>query len=198
MTDIEGTTRDILKETLDFGIPVTLIDTAGIRNDNVSKVEEIGIEYSKQSIKDADLVLFLYDINDGMTQKDEEIFELIKDKKYIKIANKADLNDIDTEDFKISALTKSGIEQLTEKIKSLVCDINPENLEYSTNFRQQNCLEKAKEHLFHALAEAKNRQLQDLISIDVKSALLSLEELTGEVITDDILNNIFENFCIGK
>lgn len=198
VTDIEGTTRDILKETLDFGIPVTLIDTAGIRNDNVSKVEEIGIEYSKQSIKDADLVLFLYDINDGMTQKDEEIFELIKDKKYIKIANKADLNDIDTEDFKISALTKSGIEQLTEKIKSLVCDINPENLEYSTNFRQQNCLEKAKEHLFHALAEAKNRQLQDLISIDVKSALLSLEELTGEVITDDILNNIFENFCIGK
>lgn len=133
-----------------------------------------------------------------MTEKDNEIWSLVKEKKNIRIANKSDLKDIKTNDIKISTLTKSGIKELTSKIKSIVCDINPENLEYSTNLRQQNCLETAKNYLYHALKEAQNHQLQDLISIDVKSALLSLEELTGEVITDDILNNIFDNFCIGK
>ena len=199
VTDIAGTTRDVIKETLDFGIPVTLIDTAGIRDDKeVSKVEEIGIEYSKQSIDEADLCLFLYDASAGITDEDLAIWDLVKDKKHIKIANKSDLADIKTDDIKISTKTKTGIEELEKKIKEGVCDINPETLEFSTNLRQQNCLEQAKTALLNALEGAKRGELQDMISIDVKSALLALDEITGEVITDDILNNIFDNFCIGK
>jgi len=199
VTDIAGTTRDVLKETLDFGIPVTLIDTAGIRDDEeISKVEEIGIEYSKQSLDEADLVLFLYDLSEGMTDSDNIIWDLVKNKNNIRIANKSDLTDKNTPDLKISTKTKMGIEVLKSKIKEKVCDINPETLEFSTNQRQQDCLRQAKSALTMALDGAKRGELQDMISIDLKSALLALDEITGEVITDDILNNIFDNFCIGK
>ena len=93
VTDIAGTTRDVLKETLDLGIPVTLVDTAGIHgvNEKENKVEAIGVEYSKQSIDEADLILFVYDAQSGMDKEDKEIFKLIKDKNYIVIANKSDL-----------------------------------------------------------------------------------------------------------
>ncbi len=199
VTDIAGTTRDVLKETLDFGIPVTLVDTAGIRDDEeVSKVEEIGIEYSKQSLSDADLVLFMYDASKGMTEEDKAIWELVKDKKNIRIASKSDLANIDTDDLKISTKTGEGIDELKTKIKEAVCDVNPENLEFSTNQRQQDCLRKARESLVMSLDGAKRGELQDMISIDLKSALLALDEITGEVITDEILNNIFDHFCIGK
>ena len=161
-------------------------------------MEEIGIEYSKQSLDEADLVLFLYDASTGMNDDDKTIWELVKNKKNIRIANKSDLSDIETDDLKISTKTKKGIEELKEKIKNIVCDVNPETLEFTTNLRQQNCLEQAKTSLLIALDGAERGELQDLISIDVKSALLALDEITGEVITDDILNNIFDNFCIGK
>lgn len=199
VTDIAGTTRDVLKETLDFGIPVTLIDTAGIREEEgISKVEEIGIEYSKQSLDEANLVLFLYDSSVGITEEDSKIFELVKNKTHIKLANKSDLCNTSCEDFMISTKTGAGIEDLKTQIKNAVCDINPENLEFSTNMRQQDCLSQARESLLTAIEASERGELQDLISIDVKAALLALNELTGEVITDDILNNIFENFCIGK
>ncbi len=200
VTDIAGTTRDVLKETLDFGVPITLVDTAGIRDDDsVSKVEEIGIEYSKQSLDEADLVLFVYDASEGITEDDEIIWSLAKTKNNIRIANKCDLTQIRTSDAHyISAKTNEGIDNIKDLIKSKVCDINPETLEFVTNTRQQECLRLAKESLEIALSASKNQELQDLISIDVKSALLSLDEFTGEVITDDILNNIFDNFCIGK
>lgn len=199
VTDIAGTTRDVLKETLDFGIPVTLIDTAGIREEEgISKVEEIGIEYSKQSLDEANLVLFLYDASVGMTDEDLKIFELVKDKKHIKLANKSDLCTAPCEDFMISTKTGAGIDELKTQIKSIVCDVNPESLEFSTNMRQQDCLSQARESLLTAIEASERGELQDLISIDIKAALLALNELTGEVITDDILNNIFENFCIGK
>ena len=200
VTDIAGTTRDVLKESLDFGIPVTLVDTAGIREDeSVSKVEEIGIEYSKQSLDEADLVLFVYDASEKMTDEDNTIWDLVKFKNNIRIANKCDLTSIRTSDAHyISAKTKEGIDDIRELIKSKVCEINPESLEFVTNNRQQDCLRKAKESLEIALEASDNMELQDLISIDVKAALLALDELTGEVVTDEVLNNIFDNFCIGK
>lgn len=201
VTDIAGTTRDLITETLDFdGIPVTLIDTAGIRDNlDVEKVEEIGIEYSKQSAQEADLILFLYDSSIGMNQDDEKILDLIKDKTYIKIANKADLSaEADKSALNISTLTKQGFNELKQEIKSHVIEKSIEDTEFITNNRQQDCLEKSKQSLHHALLAAQICELQDLISIDVKSALLFLDEITGEVITDDILNNIFNNFCIGK
>ena len=201
VTDIAGTTRDILKETLDLGIPVTLVDTAGIRgiNEEKDKVESIGIEYSKQSLNDADLVLFVYDASQGVNDGDKAILDLIKDKNYITVANKADLIEKrDADALYISALTGEGVNELKQMLTSKVCDVEPENLEFVTNSRQQVCLNRAKNSIEQALTAAKIHELQDLISIDVKSAILALDELTGELITDDILDNIFEHFCIGK
>lgn len=202
VTDIAGTTRDILTETLDFdGIPVTLIDTAGIRETSkVGKVEEIGIEFSKQSAEEADLILFLYDASAGINEDDKVILDLIQDKNYIMVANKADLSVVSTDKsaLLLSTVTKQGFEELKQKIKDFVGQKSIEDTEFITNNRQQDCLEKSKESLQQALLAAQLSELQDLISIDVKSALLYLDEITGEVITDDILNNIFDNFCIGK
>ena len=199
VTDIAGTTRDVLRETLDLGIPVMLIDTAGIREGGVNKVEEIGIEYSKQSLNEADLVLFVYDAKEGMQKEDEEIYNLVKNKNHIMIANKADL--VSTKDDKalyITALNGDGVSELKSYLTKKVCDVEPDDLEFVTNIRQQDCLTRARASLEQALHSSQMNELQDLISIDVKSALLALDELTGELITDDILNNIFDNFCIGK
>lgn len=201
VTDIAGTTRDVLKETLDLGIPVTLIDTAGIREDGekINKVEQIGIEYSKQSIEEADLVLFIYDSTQGIQEEDEEIYNLVKDKNHIRIANKCDLvNDKISDSIYLSAQTGEGIKELKQLLTQKVCDIEPDDLEFVTNTRQQACLKRARTSLDQALLGANIHELQDLISIDVKASLLALDELTGELITDDILDNIFDHFCIGK
>lgn len=199
VTDIAGTTRDVLKETLDLGIPVTLVDTAGIREESDNKVEAIGIEYSKQSLNEADLVIFVYDSSQGLKQEDNEIYDLVKDKNHIIIANKCDLiKERDSEKVYLSALTGEGVNELKQTLTQKVCDIEPDNLEFVTNSRQQDCLNRAKSSIEQALLAAQIRELQDLISIDVKSAILALDELTGELITDEILDNIFEHFCIGK
>ena len=198
VTDVAGTTRDVLRESLDLGIPVTLIDTAGIR-ESEEKVEKIGIDYSKQSLNEADLVLFVYDASKDMDDEDEQILALLKDKNYIRVGNKSDLKvEKNSDDIYISALTGEGIEELRSVLTGKVCTIEPENLEFLTNTRQQECLRKAKSSLEQALLASNIHELQDLISIDVKSALLALDELTGELITDEVLDNIFDNFCIGK
>lgn len=200
VTDIAGTTRDVLTETLDWDVAITLVDTAGIRdNDEVGKVEEIGIEYSKQSADEADLVLFLYDASKGLNDDDKAILDLIKDKNHIVIANKADLvQERKPDTFYLSTVTKEGLDELKDKIKQASYNFSLEDTEFVTNNRQQDCLIKCRESLMQALEASKIHQLQDLISIDLKSALLYLDEITGEVITDDILNNIFDHFCIGK
>lgn len=200
VTDIAGTTRDVLKETLDWDVAITLIDTAGIRdNEEVDKVEEIGIEYSKQSADEADLVIFLYDVSKGMNDEDKAILDLIKDKNHIVIANKCDLVKERKDGISyLSTETKEGLDELKNKIKEASYNFSLEDTEFITNNRQQDCLVKCKESLTQALEAAKIHELQDLISIDLKSALLFLDEITGEVITDDILNNIFDHFCIGK
>lgn len=200
VTDIAGTTRDVIKETLDLDVAVTLIDTAGIRDsEEVGKVEEIGIEFSKQSADEADLVIFLYDANVGLIAEDKEIYELVKNKTHIVVANKCDLVEVrEPNIFYISTKTGESISELKEQIKVKVCDFSLEDTEYVTNERQVDCLKKCRESLVAALEAAKINELQDLISIDLKSALLYLDEITGEVITDDILNNIFDHFCIGK
>lgn len=200
VTDIAGTTRDVLKETLDWDVAITLIDTAGIRdNDEVGKVEEIGIEYSKQSAGEADLILFLYDASKGMNDDDRVILDMVKDKNHIVIANKCDLIESRNSDaLYLSTVSKEGLDELKEKIKEISYNFSLEDTEFITNNRQQDCLIKCRESLNQALEAAKIHELQDLISIDLKSALLFLDEITGEVITDDILNNIFDHFCIGK
>ncbi len=201
VTDIAGTTRDCLHETLDIdGIPVTIIDTAGIReSDNINKVEAIGIDYSKKYMQEADVVLFLYDLTEGYTMEDDEIIKSINNKPNIKIATKADISE-NTDDTAICISAKTGLnmDKLKEKIKSLVISQNLNEIEFITNKRQQMCLENTKNSLINALIGAQKKELQDLLSIDIKSALMYISEVSGEVVTDDILNNIFDNFCIGK
>lgn len=201
VTDIAGTTRDVIQETFDIdGIAATIIDTAGIRDDeNINKVEAIGIDFSRKYVQEADLVLFLYDLNEGFTFDDEQIFKTIEDKTHIKVATKCDLTSNKDEDAVcISLKTGENLDSLKEKIKSAVMTQNLTEVEFITNQRQQKCLEETKNSLINALIAAQNNEIQDLISIDVKSALMYISEVSGEVITDDILNNIFDNFCIGK
>ena len=201
VTDIPGTPRDIIQESIDIdGIPVTLIDTAGIRDDHtVDKVEAIGIEYTKNCVKNAELILFLFDWSKGFDENDALIYEMIENKPHIKIATKADLAEVaNPEAINISAKTGYNIEELKEKIKSAVLNNDAMETEFVTNKRQQECLINAKKSLENALIAVNNNEIQDLISIDIKSALMSLDEITGEVITDEILENIFEHFCIGK
>ncbi len=201
VTDIAGTTRDIIQETIDIdGIAATIIDTAGIRDDkDINKVEAIGIDYSKKYLQDADIVLFLYDLSAGFTLEDKEIYESVKDKLNIKIATKSDLtNNTDNESICISLKTGENLQYLKEQIKNAIISTNLTEVEYITNQRQQKCLEQTKNSLINSLIAAQNKEIQDLISIDIKSALMYISEVSGEVITDDILNNIFDNFCIGK
>lgn len=205
VTDIAGTTRDIIKENLDLGVAVTLIDTAGIREaGEIDKVEEIGIEYSKQSALEADLNIFLYDASVGITDEDMEIYSLVKDKNHIVAANKCDLiktpfvSDKFPDVVGLSTYTKQGLDELKNAMKDKVCSFSLEDTEFVTNKRQQTCLIRCKQALENALNAAMQEELQDMIYIDLKTALLSLDEITGEVITDDILNNIFDHFCIGK
>ena len=150
-------------------------------------------------------MLFVYDASREFSSEDTEIYTLIKDKKHLVIANKTDLPEFSNklpfaqEDIiKISTYSGAGIDKLKEKIKETACSFSTEDTEFITNKRQQECLRKCRGSLENALTAAKRQELQDLISIDLKSALLFLDEITGEVITDEILDNIFSHFCIGK
>lgn len=201
VTEIEGTTRDTITETIEInGISATLIDTAGIRDKSPDKVENIGIEQSKAAIEEADIVLCLYDGQIGICEADEKIFNLAQDKKRIIVRTKCDLcnNQTKNNEISISSKTKEGIEELKKAIYEEISDLNPTQSEFLTNQRQQYCLKKSLEALENALNGAKNNELQDLISIDLKASITCLGEISGEVITEDILNNIFMNFCIGK
>ena len=201
VTEIPGTTRDIIQESVDIdGIPVTLIDTAGIRDtSSVDKVEAIGIEYTKKCVENADLILFLFDWSKGFDENDALIYEMIQEKPHIKIATKADIAEVpNPESLNISSKTGFNMDELKARIKEAVLDKDSMDTEFVTNARQEECLKNSEMFLENALWASRNGELQDLISIDIKSALLSLDEITGEVITDEILENIFENFCIGK
>lgn len=201
VTEIEGTTRDTITETLEInGISATLIDTAGIRDKSPDKVENIGIEQSKAAIEEADIVLCLYDGQIGICEADEKIFNLAQDKKRIIVRTKCDLcnNQTKNNEISISSKTKEGIEELKKAIYEEISDLNPTQSEFLTNQRQQYCLKKSLEDLENALNGAKSNELQDLISIDLKASITCLGEISGEVITENILNDIFMNFCIGK
>ncbi len=203
VTDIAGTTRDSIQETVELdGICATLIDTAGIRQeDGIDKVEKIGIENSINIAQSADVNLLLYEGQVGITEADKEIFELVdKEKPLIYVSTKSDLGacESDVSSIRISTKDMSGIDELKQEIKNKISAINALETEFITNQRQQECLKKSLESINCALEAVKIEELQDLISIDIKTALLVLGEITGEVVTDELLNNIFESFCIGK
>lgn len=211
VTDVAGTTRDTIEEFVTInGIPLKLVDTAGIRIAS-DEIEKIGIEKSIKKAEEADLIIAIFDSSKELTEEDLEILNLIKDKKSIILLNKTDLNAIITDQderltavtqniLKISALNKIGIEELYEKISEMfnLNEINLDNDILITNIRHKNIISKAIENVKKA-NEALNVNMPiDIITIYIKEILEDLGEITGEIVTDDIINEIFSKFCLGK
>ncbi len=211
VTDIAGTTRDTIEEFVTInGIPLNLVDTAGIREAS-DEVEKIGVEKSIKQAKDADLIIAIFDSSKDLTDEDLEILELIKNKKSIILLNKSDLNaKINENDsrftgitdniIKISALNKTGIDLLYEKISNLfnLNEINLDNDILITNIRHKNIISKSLDNVKKSKEALEMNLPIDIITIYIKNILEDLGEITGEVVTEDIINEIFSKFCLGK
>ena len=211
VTNIEGTTRDTIEEFVNInGIPLKLIDTAGIRN-TANEVEKIGVIKSKKIAKEADLIIAIFDSSKDLTKEDKEILNIIKGKKVIIVLNKIDLeskinekdenfNEVSKNIIKISALNETGIEELYEKISEMfnLNEINSDSEIVITNLRHKNLITKAIENVKRAKETLKNSMPTDIIAIFIKDILENLGEITGEEVTEDIINEIFSKFCLGK
>lgn len=207
VTDIPGTTRDVIEEYISLdGIPIKIIDTAGIREAN-DIVEKIGIDKSKEKIEQADLVVLVLDVSRELDNEDKKIIEYINDKNYIVLLNKTDLdvklnsdeiNNLNNK-INISALTGFGVDDLKDKIKEMFFDGKIENQSLIiSNNRHKQALIRAVENCNEALERVKLNEYLDLISIYVTAALKSLGEITGSEIEVDLVNKIFSEFCVGK
>ncbi len=206
VTDIEGTTRDYIEETLQLkGIPVRLIDTAGIR-ETQDFVEKIGVERSKKKIEEADLVLFVIDGSREITDEDLKIYETIKTKESIVVVNKVDLPlRANLEIFKgeniikVSALTGEGLEELSEEILKKVGVQLEESVNIYVSLRHETLLKKAKEVLERFKDEYRTKDISpEIAMLDLREASDYLGEILGDITTEDVLGKIFSTFCIGK
>lgn len=211
VTEYEGTTRDTIEEFVNIdGVPLKLIDTAGIR-DAKDEVEKIGIKKSKEIANDADLVIAIFDSSKELTKEDIEILNIIKNKKSIVLLNKADLNSVLNENderfkkitenvLKISALNGEGLEKLYALISKMFSleEINVDNDVIITNLRHKNLISKAIENVKKAKNTVEENMPIDIIAIFIKDILEDLGNITGEIVTDDIINEIFSKFCLGK
>ena len=210
VTHVAGTTRDVIEEIINIkGVPLVLVDTAGIRKtDDI--VENIGVEKSKQFIGKADLVLLVLDASKELENEDIEVINQIKEnkKKVIVLLNKIDLNKkINLEGHnlenivEISAKDNIGIEDMQEKIYSYIVEEDVKNSSEKliiTNIRHKTALEKTKDAIKNIFETIDMGLPMDLISVDLKEALDSLSEITGEISSEDILDHVFGNFCVGK
>ena len=199
VTEIEGTTRDTIKEAINIdGYLINFIDTAGIRDkDEADKVEKIGIENSIECIKQSEIILFLYEKNKN--EIDSELINFTQNKKVLFIKTKSDIYDDESAaDVVTCAINQKGIGELKEKIKEIISTLITDDTNYITNKRQQDCLKKCVLSLQNVIETAQSNELIDLCATDLKASILALDEIMGEVLTDKILDNIFDNFCIGK
>lgn len=209
VTDIPGTTRDVIEEFINIdGVPVKIIDTAGIR-ETEDIVEKIGVEKSREKINEADLIILMLDASRELDAEDLEIINFIKERKYIVLLNKSDIgNKISKNDikelntdfvFEVSAKIGTGLDNLKNAIKSLFFkgEVSSKDT-IITNLRHKEALIKASESCKAALAALRNTMAIDLASIDARNAWMSLGEITGETLEEDIIDKIFSEFCIGK
>ena len=211
VTEIAGTTRDTIEEFVTVeGIPLQLIDTAGIREAK-DEVERIGIEKSKKMAQEADLIIAIFDSSKELTNEDKEILELIKGKTAIIILNKTDLEQKITATTKeisnsseyiinMSILEEKGLQELYNTIKTLFSfeKINVDNNLTITNVRHKNFIHKALEGCKKAEEAIENKMPLDITAIYLREILENLGNITGESVTDDILDKIFSKFCLGK
>lgn len=210
VSDIEGTTRDIIREYIKLGdISLNIVDTAGIRNTE-DYIEKIGVDKAKNIAINADFVLLVIDATKSLSEEDIELIDYIKDKKAIILLNKADseillsVDDIkkytDKKIILFSAKESIGLSELEEEIKLMFYrgDIDFNDQIYITNERHIEALEEAKESLDMVLSSIEEELPEDFYSIDMLNAYESLGSITGEAIDDDLANEIFSKFCMGK
>lgn len=218
VTDIAGTTRDTIKESINLnGITLNIIDTAGIReDDNIDKVEKIGIDKALNEAKNADLILLVIDSSKAIDNDDIELIKLCQNqnKKFIILSNKCDLSNNLNDKIHFctntyctslpcipfSTITKKGLEELTNKIENLFLSNNLDfnNEIFISNERQLTSIKKAKDSLNNVLSSIKNNMPEDLLTIDLNDAYTYLSQVLGIEINDDVVNEIFSKFCMGK
>jgi tRNA modification GTPase len=211
VSEYQGTTRDFLEESINIGgVPVRLLDTAGIR-ETENKIEKIGIQKAREKIEEADIVLFVFDVSEGLTEEDLKIYEEIKHKNPIVVGNKADLlkdkgiidilkekyyfNDI----ILVSSKTQENLDQLENIILEKVGLTEYSETDVYINLRHYNLLKQSKEKLEELLKNLENVfDFKEILMLDIREAEKYLEEVIGIITTEDILGNIFNRFCIGK
>ena len=210
VTDIEGTTRDVLEEQINLnGILLNIIDTAGIR-DTEDVVEKIGVERAKKYLNNADLVIYVVDTSTALDENDHEIMELLKDRHAIVLLNKSDLSPVTTvEDIRkhldkkmisISAKEQTGMDDLEETIKEMFFsgEVTFNDEVYITNIRHKTSLQEALRSLHLVLQSIADDMPEDFYSIDMMNAYEELGNIIGESVEDDLVNEIFSKFCMGK
>ena len=210
VTDIAGTTRDVLEETIVLqGISLRMMDTAGIRATE-DVVEKIGVERARAYAKDADLVLYVVDSSIPLDENDEEILEILRDKKAIILLNKSDLTPVVTKEMleartdmpvlAISARQEQGVELLEEQIKSMFFagELSFNDEVYITNVRHKTALEEAYQSLTMVEKSIAMEMPEDFFSIDLMNAYEVLGRIVGESVGEDLVNEIFSKFCTGK
>ncbi|QIB27865.1 tRNA uridine-5-carboxymethylaminomethyl(34) synthesis GTPase MnmE [Caloranaerobacter azorensis] len=211
VTDIPGTTRDIIEEYVNIkGIPLKIIDTAGIR-ETEDVVERIGVERAKSLLEEADLVIVLFDVSKELTEEDMEIARLVKNKKVIVLTNKIDLPPVVSREeiekilpgkkiIETSIIKGEGLEVLEDSLKEMFFagEIKIKDNTIVTNARHKSLLLKAKKNIEEAIESIEMGMPIDCIEVDVKDCWENLGQITGDTVTEDIIDKIFEEFCIGK
>ena len=214
VTDIAGTTRDVLEENIRLGgLSLHIIDTAGIRKTD-DTIEKIGVEKARKYALEADLIIYIVDSSVDFDESDEDILEILKDKHFIVLLNKSDLNMAVTEqeikerlcDFsdyeviKISALQHQGMEDFEEAVKRMFFkgEITFNNEVVITSMRHKEALMEAEESISMVKQSIKAGMSEDFYSVDLMDAYAALGRIIGEEVGDDLVNEIFEKFCMGK
>ena len=206
VTDIEGTTRDIVEGSVVLnGVILNILDTAGIREtDNL--VEKIGVEKSKELIEKADLLLFVLNSNEEINEYEKELINIIKEKNYIVVLNKTDLKqNIDISNYNFNNVVKisaknNDIEELKNKIIEIynLDKIETMDVTYLSNSKDISLLKESKKYIESAIKSIKNNVPIDMVEIDIKESCQKLNEILGENYNDNLLNELFSNFCLGK
>lgn len=210
VTDIAGTTRDVLEETIVLqGISLKMMDTAGIRKTE-DVVEKIGVERARTYAKEADLILYVVDSSTELDENDQEILKLLEDKKAIVLLNKSDLKPVVTKEMlsgktgkpiiSISAKEEKGVEELEKQIKEMFFqgELSFNDEVYITNARHKKALEDAGKSLEMVENSIAMGMPEDFFSIDLMNAYEALGSITGEAVGEDLVNEIFSKFCTGK
>lgn len=206
VTEVPGTTRDLIEDYLDIkGVPVKVVDTAGIR-DSFDRVEQLGIERTKRAVAEADLVLLVVSAAEGFTKEDQEIQTLTNDKDMILVANKMDerpafrLEGFPYSCVHISAKDHQGLKELEEALYQAMFGKNQalERQEIAISARHQAALEEVGRSIDRVFNSLEKGMAADFLTIDLKQAILSLGEVTGETVSDEVIERIFAEFCVGK